>query len=420
MSLLTACACVQTRFVNHSCAPNCDMQVWRVMGEPRLVIVTNQAVAANKELTYNYGSSFQKSDDEDTGIRMVCQCGAPNCCGVVGGNANKMVGSAKWCKSALGVLEAIKAHKAMTLKKLRNAIRQCPLKRKKSEVEGKFSDAVTKQMQHLLGQLEEQLKVLSKLRVRLNAFWERQSASLAEAEELLEAARGILNTKKLQDAIKDVNTVAGWSEHHLRSEAEYARQHSNIEWQHEGHKWIGKIVTRKFPNTHANGRSTFRYADGRLVKWAPPDGEDEALWHMVMFDGDEEDLNEQEVKDAIALRAERQDKNPKKRRRRKVEPRVQYHTRFCTQAYTCPHFHEIESLIETAEACKPIACESSALAQELRSRVMKWLEEAAKRPSKRRAQKLLEDLTCIPVNVFADNKFMVTVSELMQKAEWKM
>lgn len=120
-----------TRFVNHSCAPNCDMQVWRVMGEPRLVIVTNQAVAANKELTYNYGSSFQKSDDEDTGIRMVCQCGAPNCCGVVGGNANKMVGSAKWCKSALGVLEAIKAHKAMTLKKLRNAIRQCPLKRKK-------------------------------------------------------------------------------------------------------------------------------------------------------------------------------------------------------------------------------------------------------------------------------------------------
>merc|ERR1711934_694051 len=294
-------------------------------------------------------------------------------------------------------------------------------KKKKDNVsERKFSDAVTTQMQNLLGQLEEQLKVLSKLRVHLNAFWERQSVSLAEAKELLEAARGILNTNKLQDAIKDVNTVAGWSEHHLRSEAEYARQHSNIEWQHEGHKWIGKIVTRKFSSTHANGRSTFRYADGRLVKWAPPDGEDEALWHLAMFDGDEEDLNEQEVQDAIALRAERQDKNPKKRRRKK--PRKQYHTRFCRQVYTCPHFHEIENVIDTAEACKPIACESSALTQELCSRVMKWLEEAdsCERPSKRRAQKLLEDLTCIPVNVFADNKFMVTVSELMQKAEWKM
>ena len=93
--------------------------------------MTNQAVAANQELTYNYGSSFQKSDDEATGIRMVCQCGAPNCCGVVGGNASKMAESAKWCKLAKEVLKAIKARKAMTLKKLRNAIRQCPLKKKK-------------------------------------------------------------------------------------------------------------------------------------------------------------------------------------------------------------------------------------------------------------------------------------------------
>merc|ERR1719201_1991363 len=282
--------------------------------EPRLVIVTNQAVAANKELTYNYGSSFQATDDEGMGIRMVCQCGAPNCCGVVGGNASKLVGSGKWCKSALGVLEAIEARKAMTLKKLRNAIRQCPLKRKDSVSEGKFSDAVTKQMHHLLGRLEEQLKVLSNLRARLNAFWERQSASLAEAEELLESARGILNTKKLRDVIADLKTVALWSEIHLRSEAEYARQHNGIEWQHDGHEWIGKIVTRKFVNAHGSAR----YTNGRLVKWAPPDGEDQALWHLVMFDGDEEDLDEQEVQDAIALRAERQGKNPKKRR--KVEP----------------------------------------------------------------------------------------------------
>ena len=41
----------------------------------------------------------------------------------------------------------------------------------------------------------------------------------------------------------------------------------------EGHAWIGEIVTRKF----VLGHGSRRYTDGCLVKWAPPDGEDQAL-----------------------------------------------------------------------------------------------------------------------------------------------
>lgn len=36
-------------------------------------------------------------------------------------------------------------------------------------------------------------------------------------------------------------------------------------------------------------------SDGVIVGWLPPDGEDEALWHMVHDDGDEEDLDEYEA-----------------------------------------------------------------------------------------------------------------------------
>ena len=72
---------------------------------------------------------------------------------------------------------------------------------------------------------------------------------------------------------------------------------------------------------------------------------------MVMFDGDEEDLDEQEVLAAIAMREKRQAQSAK--RRRKMTLRVHCHARFCTQVYTCPHISEIESLLKTANACRP-------------------------------------------------------------------
>lgn len=38
---------------------------------------------------------------------------------------------------------------------------------------------------------------------------------------------------------------------------------------------------------------------GTIVGWLPPEGEDIALWHVVHDDGDEEDLEETEVKDSL-------------------------------------------------------------------------------------------------------------------------
>ena len=39
---------------------------------------------------------------------------------------------------------------------------------------------------------------------------------------------------------------------------------------------------------------------GRIDAWLPAEGEDVALWHVVHPDGDEEDLDEQEVRDGLA------------------------------------------------------------------------------------------------------------------------
>lgn len=43
---------------------------------------------------------------------------------------------------------------------------------------------------------------------------------------------------------------------------------------------------------------------GTIVGWLPPEGEDIALWHVVHDDGDEEDLEESEVKDSLVENSE--------------------------------------------------------------------------------------------------------------------
>lgn len=232
------------------------MQVWRVMGEPRLIIVANQAIAANEELTYNYGSSFEAHDG--VGIRMECRCGAPNCCGVVGGNASKLAaGRGSWCKSALDLLtpNSNKARKVMTLKRIREVIRQCPLKNKESEE--KFSESVAKQMQDLLTQLEEQVQNWSEYRSQLNAFWSAESVTLEEAEAMMSKVPVGMNIKRLQNVIADVRAVLEWSTLHLRSEAAYTKK-GDIDWHLEGHEWIGQIVTRRFLPEKENGAARYK------------------------------------------------------------------------------------------------------------------------------------------------------------------
>ncbi len=42
------------RFVNHSCAPNCEMQKWNVNGVYRIALFAMKDISPDTELTYDY------------------------------------------------------------------------------------------------------------------------------------------------------------------------------------------------------------------------------------------------------------------------------------------------------------------------------------------------------------------------------
>ena len=96
------------RFANHSCNPNCQMQKWMVMGEPRICLVSAKAMKAGDEVTYNYGYHNDGFDSVRM-KRQVCRCGEPNCCGTIGG---KVMSSRhdNWKTKASAVLGGSRRH----------------------------------------------------------------------------------------------------------------------------------------------------------------------------------------------------------------------------------------------------------------------------------------------------------------------
>lgn len=71
----------RARFMNHSCAPNCEMQKWQVLGELCVGIFAKRDIAAGEELCYSYNLEW------NGGRRVRCQCGAAECVGYLGGHA---------------------------------------------------------------------------------------------------------------------------------------------------------------------------------------------------------------------------------------------------------------------------------------------------------------------------------------------
>src|SRR6185503_14395923 len=59
------------RFINHSCAPNCEAE----MKEERIWIIALRDIKASEELTFNYGYDLDDYEDHP------CRCGAPECLG---------------------------------------------------------------------------------------------------------------------------------------------------------------------------------------------------------------------------------------------------------------------------------------------------------------------------------------------------
>ncbi|ESO90323.1 hypothetical protein LOTGIDRAFT_123404, partial [Lottia gigantea] len=67
-----------SRFMNHSCQPNCETQKWMVNGDVRVGLFALNDISAGSELTFNY--NLECLGNEKT----VCACGAFNCSGFLG------------------------------------------------------------------------------------------------------------------------------------------------------------------------------------------------------------------------------------------------------------------------------------------------------------------------------------------------
>ncbi len=67
------------RFINHSCAPNCDA----VVLEDRLWIVTLRDIQEGEELAYDYAYELTERHTPAARRRYPCFCGAPTCRGTI-------------------------------------------------------------------------------------------------------------------------------------------------------------------------------------------------------------------------------------------------------------------------------------------------------------------------------------------------
>ncbi|MDP2361914.1 MAG: SET domain-containing protein-lysine N-methyltransferase [bacterium] len=67
------------RFVNHSCAPNCEA----VEDEGRIFIRALRTIGEGEELTYDYRLQLPGRRSRKVETRYSCRCGAPDCRGTM-------------------------------------------------------------------------------------------------------------------------------------------------------------------------------------------------------------------------------------------------------------------------------------------------------------------------------------------------
>jgi len=66
-----------SRFLNHSCEPNCKLEKWQVEGETRVGVFASRSIKVGEPLTYDYRFVH-------FGEKVECHCEAPNCQGYLG------------------------------------------------------------------------------------------------------------------------------------------------------------------------------------------------------------------------------------------------------------------------------------------------------------------------------------------------
>jgi SET domain-containing protein len=67
------------RFINHFCDPNCDT----VIEDRRVFIEALRTIQPGEELGYEYGLTWDSTDDPDELANYACRCGAANCRGTM-------------------------------------------------------------------------------------------------------------------------------------------------------------------------------------------------------------------------------------------------------------------------------------------------------------------------------------------------
>ncbi|KAM9709067.1 histone-lysine N-methyltransferase NSD2 isoform 2-T2 [Menidia menidia] len=77
-----------SRFMNHSCQPNCETQKWTVNGDTRVGLFAVCDIPAGTELTFNYNLDCLGNE------KTICRCGAPNCSGFLGDRPKNSSGQA--------------------------------------------------------------------------------------------------------------------------------------------------------------------------------------------------------------------------------------------------------------------------------------------------------------------------------------
>jgi len=66
-----------SRFINHSCKPNCEA----VQDGKRIFVETIRAIRPGEELFYDYCITLDEPHNAAAKKKWICKCGAPNCRG---------------------------------------------------------------------------------------------------------------------------------------------------------------------------------------------------------------------------------------------------------------------------------------------------------------------------------------------------
>jgi uncharacterized protein len=69
----------EARFINHSCDPNCDT----VIEGERVFIESVRDIEPGEELAYEYGLTWETTDDSEELANYACRCGAASCRGTM-------------------------------------------------------------------------------------------------------------------------------------------------------------------------------------------------------------------------------------------------------------------------------------------------------------------------------------------------